>query len=290
MPSESSGADQLLSAGPNVVTTIGVKFMPKDLTVKVGTTVTWQNGERIRHAVTSGAWGEVNESTGLRGKPGLGLAAALVLSGCTATPDAPAASDNMTSSVVTDTVNNDGATLRATLTGLLTDHVYLASAAIDQALADGGDLTTADVGAAVATLDKNSVEIAALIGSAYPDAEQPFLDSWRSHIPFFVNYAVAKATGDQAGVDQALSDLSGYGVSFGQLINSVVPELPAEAVQSALETHAASLVAAIDADVAGDPAYFELLKEAAGHMSMTALALSTGLICFRAVFEKVEEN
>lgn len=214
---------------------------------------------------------------------GLGLAAVLALSGCSAAADSSANSDDKASSAVTDTVNSDGATLRATLTSLLADHVYLASAAIDQALADGGDLTTADVAGAVETLDSNSVEIAALVGSAYPDAEQPFLDSWRSHIPFFVNYAVAKATGDQAGIDQAMSDLGGYAVSFGQLINSVVPELPAEAVQAELETHASSLVAAIDANVAGDPAYFELLKEAAGHMPMTAQALAGGIAANKGI-------
>ena len=153
----------------------------------------------------------------------------------------------------------------------------LAGAAIDQALQDGGDLTTEQVGAAVAALDENSVEVAALVGSAYPDAEQPFLDSWRSHIPFFVNYTVAKATGDQAGVDQAVADLNGYAVSFGQLINSVVPELPAEAVQAELEMHAVSLLAAIDANIANDPAYFDLLKEAASHMPMTATALAGGI-------------
>ncbi|WP_168916392.1 hypothetical protein [Microcella flavibacter] len=214
---------------------------------------------------------------------GLGLAAALVLTGCSAPADEPAedTSSEMemddTEATPTDTVNSDGAGLRATLTGLLYDHVYLAGAAIDQALADGGDLTTEDVQAAVATLDANSVEVAAAVGSVYPDAEQPFLDSWRSHIPFFVNYAVAKATGDQAGVDQAVSDLGGYAVAFGELINSVVPELPAEAVQEQLETHATSLLAAIDANIAGDPAYFDLLKQAAGHMSMTATALSGGI-------------
>ena len=211
---------------------------------------------------------------------GLGLAAALVLTGCSAPADEPAAE---TSSMETeeatpiDTVNSDGAGLRAALTGLLYDHVYLASAALDQALADGGDLTTDDVAGAVAALDENSVEIAAAVGSVYPDAEQPFLDSWRSHIPFFVNYTVAKATGDQAGIDQALSDLNGYAVSFGELINSVVPELPAEAVQGELEMHATSLVAAIDANIAGDPAYFDLLKDAASHMSMTSLALAGGI-------------
>lgn len=213
---------------------------------------------------------------------GLGLAAALVLTGCSATAE-ETVEEPMTSeeteaeAPMIDTVNSDGSNLRAQLTALLADHVYLAGAAIDQALQDGGDLTTEQVGAAVAALDENSVEVAALVGSAYPDAEQPFLDSWRSHIPFFVNYTVAKATGDQAGVDQALSDLSGYAVSFGQLINSVVPELPAEAVQAELEMHAESLVAAIDANIANDPAYFDLLKEAASHMPMTAAALAGGI-------------
>ncbi|MDO9589929.1 MAG: hypothetical protein Q7J04_02160 [Microcella sp.] len=208
---------------------------------------------------------------------GLGLAAALVLSGCATTMEAEAPMNDADAPVMVDTVNSDGSALRAQLTALLADHVYLAAAAIDQALADGGDLTTADVQAAVAVLDENSVEVAALVGSAYPDAEQPFLDSWRSHIPFFVNYTLGKATGDDAMAEQAVADLNGYAVSFGQLINSVVPELPAEAVQGELEMHAVSLLAAIDANLAGDPEYFSLLKEAASHMPMTATALAGGI-------------
>ncbi len=208
---------------------------------------------------------------------GLGLAAALVLTGCSATAEEPTDEPMAEEPAVIDTVNSDGANLRAQLTALLADHVYLAAAAIDQALADGGDLTTADVQAAVAILDENSVEVAALVGSAYPDAEQPFLDSWRSHIPFFVNYTLGEATGDAELSAQAVEDLNGYAVSFGQLINSVVPELPAEAVQAELEMHAVSLLAAIDANIAGDPEYFSLLKEAAGHMPMTATALSGGI-------------
>jgi hypothetical protein len=213
---------------------------------------------------------------------GLGLAAALALTGCSTgagatTPAETSSSSPMAESMAVDTVNSDGAGLRAALTALLSDHVYLASAAIHQALADGGDLTAPKTAAAVAALDENSVEVSKAVGSIYPDAEQPFLDSWRSHIPFFVNYTLAKVGGDQAGQDQAMSDLGGYAVSFGELIHSVVPELPAEAVQKELETHATSLVAAIDADVAGDPAYYDLLKTAAGHMSMTAQALAGGI-------------
>ncbi|MFL0713557.1 MAG: hypothetical protein ACJLS2_13915 [Microcella pacifica] len=37
------------------------------------------------------------------------------------------------------------------------------------------------------------------------------------------------------------------------------------------------LLAAIDANLAGDPEYFSLLKEAAGHMPMTATALAGGI-------------
>lgn len=214
---------------------------------------------------------------------GLGLATALALTGCSATPAATDEGTSMDDTAVVDTVNSDGAGLRAALTALLADHVYLAGAAIHQALQDGGDLTTAKVQAAVAALDENSVEVSALVGSAYPDAEQPFLDSWRSHIPFFVNYTLGKATGDQAMADQAVSDLNAYAVSFGELIHSVVPELPAAAVQGELEMHATTLLAAIDADIAGDPNYYELLKEAAGHMPMTALALADGIAANKGI-------
>ncbi|HEU4806938.1 MAG TPA: plastocyanin/azurin family copper-binding protein [Homoserinimonas sp.] len=61
------GQSAELGVGENAVMTIGLKFMPTDITVTAGTTVTWQNGEAISHTVTSGTWGEVNETTGLRG-------------------------------------------------------------------------------------------------------------------------------------------------------------------------------------------------------------------------------
>ena len=60
-------AAEPLQPGPDEVITIGLRFMPEDITVPVGTTVTWRNGEAIGHTITSGAWGDVNESTGLRG-------------------------------------------------------------------------------------------------------------------------------------------------------------------------------------------------------------------------------
>ena len=62
-----SAGEEMLEAGPNEVITLSLRFMPEDITVPVGTTVTWRNGEAIGHTITSGAWGDVNESTGLRG-------------------------------------------------------------------------------------------------------------------------------------------------------------------------------------------------------------------------------
>ncbi|WP_411720687.1 hypothetical protein [Mycetocola sp.] len=209
---------------------------------------------------------------------GAALAAALLLSGCSMgaasdstskSEDKPAASTEMV-----DTVNSDGAGLRAGLTALFSDHVYLAGGAINAALAAGGDLTEAKTAGAVAALDANSVEIAAAVGSVYPEAEEPFLESWREHIGFFVDYTLGEATGDQAMSDKAVADLTAYAASFGELLNSVVPTLPADAVEEALGMHATTLIAAIDANIAGDPQYYTLLKEAAGHMPMTATAIA----------------
>ena len=41
------------------------------------------------------------------------------------------------------------------------------------------------------------------MGGAYPAAEKPFLDSWRQHIGFFVDYTLGQATKDSAKVAKA---------------------------------------------------------------------------------------
>ena len=174
-------------------------------------------------------------------------------------------------------VDSDASNLRSGLTALLQEHVYLAGIAIDSAVGAGGDLEKPLPKAAVAALDANSVALSKALGAAYPDAEEPFLDSWRQHIGFFVNYTLGKATKDDAMVMQAETDLDGYRIAFGQLINSVVPELPADAVAEELVPHVSTLTAAIDADVAGSPEVFGLLQTAAGHMPMTAATLAAGI-------------
>ncbi len=69
-PAEAAPTDEAEpgdTASAEEVIAVGLKFMPADITVPAGTTVRWTNGEAISHTVTSGAWGEVNEDSGLRG-------------------------------------------------------------------------------------------------------------------------------------------------------------------------------------------------------------------------------
>ena len=68
LPSSSASgqaAEQGSSQGD--VVTLSLKFMPETITVPAGTTVRWVNGETILHTITTGAWGDVNAATGLRG-------------------------------------------------------------------------------------------------------------------------------------------------------------------------------------------------------------------------------
>jgi hypothetical protein len=175
-------------------------------------------------------------------------------------------------------VDGTASTVRATLTGQLEDHVWLAGNALATAVAKGGNLKDPAVVGAVNALDANSVALSKTVGSVYPAAQAPFLTSWRQHIGFFVNYTLGKATKDAAMVTKAKADLDGYRTAFGQLINSVVPELPADAVAKELIPHVQTLFDTIDALVAGSPDVQTKLQAAAAHMPMTAAILAGGIV------------
>ena len=180
-------------------------------------------------------------------------------------------------------VDGQASTTRATLTAQLHDHVWLAGNALDTAVLKGGNLKDPAVQGAVAALDENSVALAETLGSVYPQAQQPFLASWRQHIGFFVNYTLGKATKDAAMVSKARTELDGYRTSFGQLIHSVVPQLPADAVAKELIPHVQTLLDAIDAAVAGQPDYQSKLSDAADHMTMTAAVLTGGIVANKKI-------
>lgn len=192
----------------------------------------------------------------------------------TMAPDTTVA-DDMTDEMTDDLVGAEAVTsgassLRALLTAQLQEHVYLAGIAVFNAVNN-----PAAFDAAAATLDQNSQDLAASIGSVYGDeAAEAFLALWRTHIGFFVDYTTARAAGDEAGQADAKTALQGYREDFGAFLESANPNLPKEAVIEELQPHVQTVFAAIDAVVDGDADAFDKLKVAANVMPNTAATLA----------------
>jgi hypothetical protein len=175
-----------------------------------------------------------------------------------------------------ETSNTAAADLRKLLNLLLSEHAVLASQATGAAL--GG--RTAEFEAAAAALDENSVELSQAVGSVYgPEAEEAFLDLWRAHIGFFVDYTNGVAMDDQAMQDKAVDDLIGYTQDFGAFLNSANPNLPKETVAELVQEHVLSLKAVVDAQAAGDqPGAYTAVREAYHHMAMIADPLAGAIV------------
>lgn len=193
--------------------------------------------------------------------------------GTTDTTEAAAGAD--VEGIATET---GAATLRAGLTDLLTEHVYVAALATGAALR-GDNAGFEAYATALNGPDKsNTSDLVDAVTSAYgEDVGKAFDGLWRSedHIPAFVAYTQAAAKDDQAGKDAAVKRLTSYAKTFGETMNSVNENLPADVVTEAITTHATTLLKVIDAQKAGDqPAVYTSLRAAYHHMDMTAAALA----------------
>lgn len=171
--------------------------------------------------------------------------------------------------------------LRAGLTGLLGEHVWLAASATGAAL--GGRTTQFEAAAAALNgpTGSNTSALVDAIGSIYGDSVKTAFDGlWRSenHIPQFVAYTQAVAKGDAAGAEAAIAKLTAYAKTFGETLNSVNANLPADAVTQDIVMHATTLKAVIDAQKAGDPKTADLLRAAVAHMAGTANVLATATV------------
>jgi DNA-binding transcriptional regulator YdaS (Cro superfamily) len=171
-------------------------------------------------------------------------------------------------------VASPAATLRATLTAALQEHVYLAG------ITTGTALSGADFTPAANVLEKNTQALQDAVASIYGDAGgQQFGDLWRKHIGFFVDYTKGKAANDQAAMDKAVADLDQYREDFGAFLESATEGgLTKMAVADELKPHVATLAAAVDAQAAKDDTQFEKLRTAAGHMPMTAEILAGAIV------------
>jgi hypothetical protein len=200
--------------------------------------------------------------------------------GDSATDDASATDTGDAAGAQTVSVETPAAELRAGLTALLQEHVYLAGLAINQAVTDGGDMEAPATAAAVDALDENSVELSEAVGSVYGDeAGEQFLALWRDHIGMFVDYTLGGATDDTEMQEQAATELDEYRAEFGAFIESATEgELDSTTVEQELDTHVRTLVAVVDSALEGSPEVYPDLKEAAGHMPMVATALSGAIV------------
>ena len=169
--------------------------------------------------------------------------------------------------------DGDAAGLRAGLTTLLDEHVYLAGILVVTALATSPDSPEAT--AAAAALDENSVAFADAVGTIYgPEAGDQFLELWRKHIGFFVDYTVARATGDDEAANIAKTGLNGYFLDLGAFLAAANPNLTEDGVAEALVPHAETLFSTIDLAAAGDAGTYDALRQAAGAMPPIAAALA----------------
>ena len=186
------------------------------------------------------------------------------------TPTTTASADH----AMTQGTDTGAAKLRAGLTSLLQEHVYLAGITTGEALA-GHDFKPA-----AAALEANTQGLQDAVASVYGDAGgKQFGDLWRKHIGFFVDYTTGRATKDNAKIAKAKADLDGYRADFGAFIESATKGgLPKQAVADELKPHVESLFAAIDAQAAKSPDAVAKLKVAADHMPMTAMVLAGAIV------------
>jgi len=189
----------------------------------------------------------------------------------TTTTEAPEATP------VSASADDPASTLRATLTSLLQEHVYLAGGALETALDAGADDPATE--GALAALDENTTALGDVIANV-PGVDDPaaFVQLWRDHIGDFVDYAVGRAEGDDQAVDAALADLEAYQEEAAELLDSLTDgELLADEVFGELETHVTMITDTVDALVEEDAEALTLLRDAADHMDGVAAAIAAGV-------------
>ncbi len=148
---------------------------------------------------------------------------------------------------VVPTPDTKAASLRVLLNTLEKEHVALAATAVRNGF-DGDP----DFAASADSLDANSVALSEAVGSVYgPEAAAQFLEIWRSHIGFFVNYTLAAKKGNKVDMQKAVEDLEGYADAISDLLSGANENLPREAVKGLVMEHIGHLKAAVDAYGAG---------------------------------------
>ena len=171
---------------------------------------------------------------------------------------------------------NKGVDLRVGLNQTLQEHLYLASFATGAALGGRSD----EFAAAGAALNANGTDLGAALGSVYgTDAQDQFNKIWSAHNGFFVDYTTGVATKDQAGMDQAVKDLTtAYLPQFAEFLAGATG-LPNEALTGLIKDHILTTKAIVDAQGAKDVKAAAAADEMAGdHMVKLGDPLATAIV------------
>jgi hypothetical protein len=171
-----------------------------------------------------------------------------------------------------------GSTLRAGLTGLLTQHVAQTGIVVETVV-QTGSLTSPQTKGAIKALTANTNALGAAVGQVYgPEAQKKFLDLWNAHIGFFVTYTKGVAGKNAALKAKANTQLDGYRRQFGDFIAAATDNgLTSDQVATELVGHVQTLEAAIDAIVGGRSDAAAKLAMAEMHMPGTAAALAKAI-------------
>ncbi len=185
----------------------------------------------------------------------------------------PSVAPSMSPDAMAPTTKSPSADLRYALASGLGQHALLASLTTHRGLEGGKDFE-----AAAAALEMNTVALGDAIGSVYGDeAQATFLELWRAHIGFFVDYTVGTATKDDAKKTKAGEDLAGYSRDFGAFLAGAT-DLPADVLEAELNNHVMHLAGSVDAYAAGDYAKaYELTDMAYQHMVATGGTLADAI-------------
>lgn len=131
--------------------------------------------------------------------------------------------------------------LRYNLGSMLGQHAVFASLATQKGFGGESDFTNL-----AASLDLNSDELGAAIGSVYGDAaKNEFLKQWKDHIRMFVDLTLATKDNDGAKLQAATAELDGYTTTFGAFLGNATGVAPT-VVSNALKLHVDQLVRALN--------------------------------------------
>jgi hypothetical protein len=139
--------------------------------------------------------------------------------------------------------------LRLALDQLLGEHLVLAALAMR-----AGVKGTPDLEAAAASLDDNTMDLAAAIGDVYgPDVAEQFKGMWSSHVDAYLEFVQALGANDNARRAASLSTLHAYHEQIAALFAELNPELQRSQVSDLIRRHIQALITQAEATKAGDP-------------------------------------